>query len=778
MALAEDLRRFQAGEPIHARPVALLERLAKWARRRPAVAALLAVTLLTAAVGFALVTWQWQEAEQARRLAEQAQLAEAAQRREAETAREVAEGQRKQAETARQKEAEQRRLFQHQSVKLLVERGLTLAEQGDVGRGLLWMARSLQVASPEDVDLQQVVRSNLGHWGRPFRPLRTVLGHGSPVQGAVFSPNGKWALTSGGATARLWETATGQPAGQPFEHTALSSLSTVVAFRPDSAVFVTVSRNNTAQLRSAPSGKLVGAAMPHPSAVRAVAFSPDGGALLTVCGPLSAEKGASAARLWDAATGQPLGPPFAQQGFIYSAAFAKDSITVLTGCHDGTARLWSAPRGKPMQPKGEPLVHDSPVRIVAFSDNGRTFLTCAGKTARVWHAVTRQPIGAPLTHRFTILAAAFSPDSKTIVTAALHTARLWNAADGKERGDPMLHRGPITSVAFSPDSDVVATGSRDQTVRVWEVKSGKSRGPALPHPATVLDVAFRSDGARILTRTPEQVVRLWEARSGPDLRLRQWAASDFVVSPDGKTFLMLPRTSTTSLFDAATGNSLGDLQHKKQIRALAFSPDGAFILTGSDDQTAQLWRRGAEKRIERVGPPLKHQGAVMKAAFSPDGKTLLTVTAPPKDAGPRWTVQRWDAATGKPVSVPWQLTAGVRKLAYSADGRTVLALQMNKALLWDATGKQIGQPLEHPPPSRLNEAVFSPDGKLVLTAGRDGTARLWDAATGQPVGDPLEHTDAVRAAAFRPDGKVILTGSSDRTARQWQPAPARAWERP
>ena len=63
--------------------------------------------------------------------------------------------------------------------------------------------------------------------------------------------------------------------------------------------------------------------------------------------------------------------------------------------------------------------------------------------------------------------------------------------------------------------------------------------------------------------------------------------------------------------------------------------------------------------------------------------------------------------------------------------------------------------------------AFSPDGKTVLTGSDDKTARLWDAATGQPLGPPMKHQGAVRAVAFSPDGKTIVTGSDDKTARLW-----------
>ena len=64
-------------------------------------------------------------------------------------------------------------------------------------------------------------------------------------------------------------------------------------------------------------------------------------------------------------------------------------------------------------------------------------------------------------------------------------------------------------------------------------------------------------------------------------------------------------------------------------------------------------------------------------------------------------------------------------------------------------------------------AVSSPDGKMVLTASRDKTSRLWNAAEGTPIGQPMIHQDSVIATAFSHDARTILTGSEDKTARLW-----------
>jgi WD40 repeat protein len=109
-------------------------------------------------------------------------------------------------------------------------------------------------------------------------------------------------------------------------------------------------------------------------------------------------------------------------------------------------------------------------------------------------------------------------------------------------------------------------------------------------------------------------------------------------------------------------------------------------------------------------------------------------------------------------------------VAFSPDGRAALTGSYDRtARLWDAaTGQPRGEPLRHE--NWVNAVAFSPDGRAALTGCTDGTARLWDAATGQPRGKPLRHERAVVAVAFSPDGRTILTGSYDRTARLWNAA--------
>ena len=113
------------------------------------------------------------------------------------------------------------------------------------------------------------------------------------------------------------------------------------------------------------------------------------------------------------------------------------------------------------------------------------------------------------------------------------------------------------------------------------------------------------------------------------------------------------------------------MQHQDAVVALAFSPDGKSVLTGSHDKTARLWATGKPS-----APPLVHQGKVVAVAFSPDGKSVLTGSHDK-------TAQRWDTATGRPIGPPFQHQGAVRALAFSPDGKRIFTGSHGKtARLW------------------------------------------------------------------------------------------------
>ena len=183
-ALAEDLERWLAGKPILARPVGRIARLWRWCRRNQALASAsgLAAAFLVMAVIVATL-FAVRENRNARDLSQALTAAE------------------------------------YRLAENYLDRGLTLCEQGDIGSGMLWLARGLQTAPAEAADLQWAIRTNLAGWSRQLHQLKAVLQHQGPVLAVAYNPDGQTVWTgSEDGTARRWQAATGKPVGPPIVH--------------------------------------------------------------------------------------------------------------------------------------------------------------------------------------------------------------------------------------------------------------------------------------------------------------------------------------------------------------------------------------------------------------------------------------------------------------------------------------------------------------------------------------------------------------------------------
>jgi WD40 repeat protein len=190
-------------------------------------------------------------------------------------------------------------------------------------------------------------------------------------------------------------------------------------------------------------------------------------------------------------------------------------------------------------------------------------------------------------------------------------------------------------------------------------------------------------------------------------------------------------------------------------RALEAAPANDTRLKRSARLLMGGW--GRQLRLPRAAFP--HDNEMEAAVLSRDGRHVAA-------AGGN-LVYVWETDTGKRCGVPLVHPAAINAVVFSPDGTTLLtASRDGTARLWDAaTGQPRGEPLRHA--ARVDVAQFSPDGSVAMSAGEDGTARLWDAATGRPIGEPLVHGRPVLAAAFSPDGKLLATAGEDGLVVLW-----------
>jgi hypothetical protein len=195
--------------------------------------------------------------------------------------------------------------------------------------------------------------------------------------------------------------------------------------------------------------------------------------------------------------------------------------------------------------------------------------------------------------------------------------------------------------------------------------------------------------------------------------------------------------------------------HQGRVWSVAFSPDGATIASGSNDQTIRLWEVATGTTIRSYQG---HQAVVRSAAFSPDGKYLVS-------GGEDQTVRFWEAATGKQVRVLRGHTGVIRSVIFSPDGKTLASGSDDQTIrLWDAaTGKEIRPLAGHAEEVRV--VAFSPDGKFLASGGDDRTVRLWSTVTGKTLRVLTAHRGKVFSIAFAPDGRNLASGSPDFTTR-------------
>jgi WD40 repeat protein len=591
-------------------------------------------------------------------------------------------------------------------------------------------------------------------------------GHKDRINSVAFSSDGMRVVTaSADKTARVWDAVKGKEIARLEGHSAKISRA---ALSPDGARVVTAEDGiwaNSVRVWNAVTGEELARLEGHTHGVTSVKFSSDG-RVMTASG--------NGARLWDAGTGKQLISLDGHMGIVNSAAFSPDGSRVVTASSDNTARVWDAGTGKEITRLNG---HTDIVKSAAFSPDGVLVLTVSrDKTARVWHAATGFQLnligGKPLTHW--VANAAFSADGARVVTSSGRGYRVWDAEDSGKvpidlaYGEPGNFEERDEKTAFSFDGSQLMTGAE-----IWTVATPQELIRFKGHMGSVNSATFSLDGSRVVTTSSDNTARVWDAGTGKEIAL--FPGLNAAFGPDG-TRVVVSEGKLVRVWDASTGKEIARLEgHTDRVTSATFSPDGTRVVTASQDRTARVWGAATGKEIARLeghcpGPPWMYVSegcAVTSAAFRPDGARV--VTASNDD-----TARVWDAETGKELVQlkPYCGTLGcsVMSAAFSPDGRRVVVFEGKAVRVWDAaTGKELERQA-HNPGSGAARRYFSDaprrNGTRVVTSEYD-MARVWDLSTGGELAR-LKHSGHVHSAAFSPDGARVVTASGDKTARIWR----------
>ncbi len=552
-------------------------------------------------------------------------------------------------------------------------------------------ARFATVAADRVVRIWRVADGRLMH----------ALKHDQPVRQASFSPDGKLLLTVSGRQAHLFVARDGRLLRKFQQRGGLTSAS----FSPDASVIVTTSRDRTARLWDAQTGRVRHVLGDHFGQVTQASFSPRGRLVVTASTD-------GAARIWRVSNGTKVAVLPGHTNDVLGAGFSPDGRWVLTWSRDRTAKIWLAASGRLA---ASLLGHSGGLVGASYAATGDLVLTGSEDgTARIWDPGTEPQLRLLGRHRGSASHASFSPDGDRAVSAGEDgTARVWAVASHR-LVLILRHQGPVTSASFSPDGAYLLTTSRDGTARLW--RNGSAR--ILRHRAAVTSGSFSADGALAVTTSEDGAGRLWRT---------------------------------------ATGELMRTLRHGAAVRTASFSPSGKLVLTAADDRTVRIWDvdRGAIVHALRG-----HRGRIVSAAFSPDGRLAMT-------ASEDKTARIWSVKTGETVHVLSGHANGLTAASFSRDSKFVVTSSFDSdARIWSvATGKTLRVLRGHF--AVVKGAEFSPDTRWVVTAG-PGTAALWPTETGRLLVYLFGHTGILSSASFSPDGRRILTSGEDGTVRLYE----------
>ncbi|MDX2141691.1 MAG: TIR domain-containing protein [Chloroflexota bacterium] len=488
--------------------------------------------------------------------------------------------------------------------------------------------------------------------------------------------------------------------------------------------------------------------------------------------------------------------------------------------------------------------HTNWVTDVSYSPDGRLIASSSiDGTIILWDADTGERVRTLTGHTGGVNAIAFSPDGLRLASVGDdRTVRVWEVADGTLLYVLEGHVDRVVSVAFAPDGNQVVSGGQDARAVLWNLDTETEQWRfAGPHQTAITGVAISPDGLWLMTVNRNRLAR-WSLTDGS---LQNFLDSEYNVSiyswlinaqfgKDANTLILTgyngvylldamslevnTRIGYGYLLDAAfdvaryqvalaEGQNIGVASintafyypsvfsgHSDLVRAVDFSPDGAWLVSGSEDNALIIWAlhdqldatgwreqdwlrsfnyTGIPERSALYTPvdgvyvyPFLDHGITIGNMFTQDNRALDTI--------PLIATRRMA------LSADGILLAGV--MAFDEPSRVTdrFSPHVYFARVWDVSDGSVLQTLNYTgdeslvtdpqAPSEtagINNVAFSPDGTLLVTAHVDGTVGVWDWRSGELLRLLDGHTDDVKSAVFSPDGTRILTASIDGTAIVW-----------
>ncbi|RKU05486.1 hypothetical protein C6501_19725 [Candidatus Poribacteria bacterium] len=594
------------------------------------------------------------------------------------------------------------------------------------------------------------VATSIGIWiydVQTGEALDLLTGHTEPVKTIVFSPDGEtFASGSKDNTIRLWDTRTGKLKSTYVAYKRQKGVArgvNLLAFSPSGKTLASNGDIWVIKIWDLLTGNPIQTFSSDVNPLSAMTYSPDGAMLLTIG---SAEKNESLIEYWDAQTGDHIEDVVIEENFN-AAAISHDCKILATGDDGNPLQFWDVETGKLLRSYTEWV---GEFKSMEFSSDGKTLITGSRwDRVDVWEISTAKLLRS-MTHGDEVVSVTYSPDGKTIASGSDDgTIRFWDADTGDLIKTITGHLySEFYSAAYSPDGSMLTCGSKSE-IQFWDAQTGERLKTIKEPSCDVHSIAYSSEAKLLATGGTSMKARLWDVQTGRFLGSfaehkhktsypYKFTILSVTFSPDGRTLASggghkrsgnaiqntISENNIVSLWKIRIGElyPIGErlatfTEHTDWVSAVAFSPDGTTLASGSQDKTIQLWDINTRSHLKTL---TGHEDGVTAVVYSPDGSTLVSGS---QDG----TIRLWHAHTGDLMLPPIEGAGQVTSLAYSPDGNLLASGSEddNAVHVWNAqTGKRLQTFTGHT--QSVNAVVFSPDGETLASVSEDGTILLWD----------------------------------------------------
>ena len=292
------------------------------------------------------------------------------------------------------------------------------------------------------------------------------------------------------------------------------------------------------------------------------------------------------------------------------------------------------------------------------------------------------------------------------------------------------HLGSISALAIASDGKTLISSSYDCTLKLWDLETGANLGTITGHRDAILALTTSQNG-QVVSASVDGIVKLWYPNQA-------WKSKTLIAHQKAKVSI-----------------------------AVAFSPDGQMIATGSDDQTVKLW----ESQSQALVQTLTHPRGINAVAFSPDGEMLASGSSDN-------SVHLWNVKTGKHWGQLQGHLRDINALAFSPDGEIIASGSSDNTIkIWQVRTQELLHTLYgHSDWVRtlsLSWAISQPNHLILISGSADQTLKIWEVKTGRIIETLMAHNKDINTIAIANNGEMLVSGGSDNTIKIWRLQPTR-----